>query len=268
MEPTTAPEVPSETDHIPTTKRYWKESNGLLCSICLEPDHQARNCSHQLCLTCGAIDEHITRQCPVSLVCHSCGSRGHLARHCPSSRTSGAHCARCDSTIHLTLNCPSIWRAYEEETNDKPQRIMRACYYCGNTGDHFGDECPFRRPSLHTEPSAFSDRSVSKRDSRHPQLYGSGRDSSPRRKDYDRQHDVGRQDSYRPHDPPPSRKKPIRPGRRDRAANARAIEVEDDDDWFSKRQRKKIPPKPGPSPKPSGSKPNRIGGSYKGGYIK
>ncbi|KAI9608062.1 hypothetical protein H4Q26_005516 [Puccinia striiformis f. sp. tritici PST-130] len=144
MEPPIVPDVQSEPDRIPTTKRYWKESNGQLCSICLESDHQARNCSHQLCLTCGAIDEHITRQCPVSLVCHSCGSRGHLSRHCPSSsRVAGSRCARCDSTIHLTLNCPSIWRAYDEESNDRPKRVLRACYYCGDTGDHFGDECHF-----------------------------------------------------------------------------------------------------------------------------
>ncbi|EFP87565.1 uncharacterized protein PGTG_13936 [Puccinia graminis f. sp. tritici CRL 75-36-700-3] len=271
MEPPIALDVPNESDRIPTTKRYWKESNGLLCSICLEPDHQARNCSHQLCLTCGAIDEHITRQCPVSLVCHSCGSRGHLARHCPSSsRASGTHCARCGSSIHLTLNCPSIWRDYEEEPNDKPKRVMRACYYCGNTGYHFGDECPFRRSTLQTEPSAFSDRSLPTRDrhlSRHPQSRGPGRDS-PRHNDHDRQYDGGRQDSYRPPDPPSSRKKAPRPGRRDRAAYARPVDVDDEDDWFSKRHRRQSPKKSETHPRPSGSNSIRVGGSYKGGYIK
>jgi hypothetical protein len=142
--------------------------------------------------------------------------------------------------------------------------------YCGNTGDHFGDECPFRRSTLQTEPSAFSDRSLPKRDrhlSRHPQSRGPGRDS-PRHKDHDRQYDGGRQDSYRPPDPPPSRKKAPRPGRRDRAAYARPVDVDDEDDWFSKRHRRQSPKKSEAHPRPSGSKSSRVGGSYKGGYIK
>jgi len=271
MEPLVEPELPNESDRIPTTKRYWKESNGHLCSICLEPDHQARDCSHQLCLTCGAIDEHTTRQCPVSLVCHSCGSRGHLSRHCPSSsRSNGVYCARCDSNSHLTLNCPSIWRAYDEEPNDKPKRVLRACYYCGDTGDHFGDECPFRRSTLHTEPSAFSARSVLKRDSHVSRRYESfkhGKEPRIRHADCEQHRDRGREDHYRPPDVPLSRKKIPRPGQRDRAARARQVEVEEEEDWFSRRQRKEIPHKSGPSG-PSGSKSNRIGGSYKGGYIK
>ncbi|KAI7938048.1 hypothetical protein MJO28_014968 [Puccinia striiformis f. sp. tritici] len=296
MEPPIVPDVQSEPDRIPTTKRYWKESNGQLCSICLESDHQARNCSHQLCLTCGAIDEHITRQCPVSLVCHSCGSRGHLSRHCPSSsRVAGSRCARCDSTIHLTLNCPSIWRAYDEESNDRPKRVLRACYYCGDTGDHFGDECPFRRSSLHTEPSAFSDRSIPKRDShstRHQQPHRSRRDSSPRHRDSDRHRDGRRHDNYRSHDPPPSYKKyNNRSGRTDKAAYARRAETDEEEDWFSRRNQRENHKKSGSSSRSSGgpsrssgvpsnssgascrpsrskSKSSRIGGSYKGGYIK
>ncbi|PLW27651.1 hypothetical protein PCASD_19144 [Puccinia coronata f. sp. avenae] len=274
MEPIVEPDLPNESDRIPTTKRYWKETNGHLCSICLEPDHQARDCSHQLCLTCGAIDEHITRQCPVSLVCHSCGSRGHLSRHCPSSsRRSGVHCARCDSTIHLTLNCPSIWRSYDEEPNDAPKRVLRACYYCGDTGDHFGDQCPFRRSTLNTEPSAFSDRSALKRDShpsRHHESREPSRHFSPRHQEHERHHNRGREDLHRSLDPPPSRKMTTRPGpgRRDIPPQARHIVVEDEDDWFSQRHRRDNPKRSGPPTAPSGSKSSRIGGSYKGGYIK
>ncbi|KAI9615689.1 hypothetical protein KEM48_005567 [Puccinia striiformis f. sp. tritici PST-130] len=250
-----------------------------------------------LCLTCGAIDEHITRQCPVSLVCHSCGSRGHLSRHCPSSsRVAGSRCARCDSTIHLTLvKLPSIWRAYDEESNDRPKRVLRACYYCGDTGDHFGDECPFRRSSLHTEPSAFSDRSIPKRDShstRHQQPHRSRRDSSPRHRDSDRHRDGRRHDNYRSHDPPPSYKKyNNRSGRTDKAAYARRAETDEEEDWFSRRNQRENHKKSGSSSRSSGgpsrssgvpsnssgascrpsgskSKSSRIGGSYKGGYIK
>ncbi|PLW28079.1 hypothetical protein PCANC_20777 [Puccinia coronata f. sp. avenae] len=261
---------------IPCSLASWNPSSNLISQMnqIVSRQRSARDCSHQLCLTCGAIDEHITRQCPVSLVCHSCGSRGHLSRHCPSSsRRSGVHCARCDSTIHLTLNCPSIWRSYDEEPNDAPKRVLRACYYCGDTGDHFGDQCPFRRSTLNTEPSAFSDRSALKRDShpsRHHESREPSRHFSPRHQEHERHHNRGREDLHRSLDPPPSRKMTTRPGpgRRDIPPQARHIVVEDEDDWFSQRHRRDNPKRSGPPTAPSGSKSSRIGGSYKGGYIK
>lgn len=264
-------DVQEEPARFTTTKRYWKEPNGILCSICHDPDHIAKNCNHQLCLTCGAIDEHSTRQCPVSLVCYGCGSRGHLSRHCPSSsRRSGAPCARCRSTIHLTLNCPSIWRCYDEEPNPKPKRVLKACYHCGDTGDHFGDECPFRRSSLLTEPSAFSSYAISHHRDRYSPRHDhrSERDSSPRYKDHDR-YPSGPMDRHRQsEDLPEYRKRGTRPSERARAAYAQQAKIDDEDDWFSKRHHKETPKRSNPSPSKKASRPTRIGGSYKGFYMK
>ncbi|KAG0152201.1 hypothetical protein CROQUDRAFT_650282 [Cronartium quercuum f. sp. fusiforme G11] len=206
LDHTVLTEHPSEiefNDSAPPARRYWKDPTGITCTICHEPDHSAKNCDHQLCLTCGAIDEHITRLCPVTLVCYACGSRGHLSRHCPSSATSrilGKDCLRCGSTNHLSLNCPMIWRCYEELKipGRKPKAIKPACYNCGDSGDHFGDECPFGRAGRchqRPEPSAFSIRDYSHehfnqsnaRSGRHQHPHHSGtRDSDRYTRDSDR----------------------------------------------------------------------------------
>ncbi|MBW0546069.1 hypothetical protein O181_085784 [Austropuccinia psidii MF-1] len=261
-----------DSDRVKATSRYWKEPSGVSCSICLESDHLARDCNHQLCLTCGAIDEHPTRLCPVSLVCFACGSRGHLSRHCSSSiNLSRIPCGHCRSVVHLTLNCPSIWRRYEEEPNRSPKSVLRACYNCGDNGHHFGDDCPFRRPAPKTEPSVFSYRSYkhSERDLNR-QLRSP---ESPRDKQsFDRSDRKLHVDPY-DDEPPEWRKKKPRPGQRDRQAMKAAkeeMEAEDPDDWFSRRHQNKATKDKNPLKSSHGrlSKSSRIGGAYKGGYTK
>ncbi|EGG12784.1 uncharacterized protein MELLADRAFT_101315 [Melampsora larici-populina 98AG31] len=240
-------------DSAPSARRYWKEPTGITCTICQEPDHSAKNCEHELCLTCGAIDEHITRLCPVSLVCFACGSRGHLSRHCPSSsetRILGKDCIKCGSTNHLSLNCPSIWRCYEEIKipNRKPKSLVPSCYNCGDNGDHFGDECPFgRHGRFRPEPSAFSIRAYQTDHHRH---HSSHSRSSRYHHDHDDRYTLPppRDSDYRSHDRYSDR--PAPPSHQSRRPAPLPYE-EEEEDWFSKRNRttkKDIPT--GPSKKP------------------
>ncbi|CAH7683498.1 expressed protein [Phakopsora pachyrhizi] len=256
-----------------SSKRYWKDSNGISCFICQENTHQARDCDHQYCLTCGAIDEHSTRNCPVSLVCYACGSRGHLSRHCPSSSmASGKDCATCKSRLHLTMNCSSIWRRYQEETNRNPKLVMPACYNCGDTGDHFGDDCPFNRTMA--EPTAFSSRvyprgTMTMRDSHHSR-------ETPMRMYKDDQwpnSQKGKRTMAIHDDEPPEwrRRKPekARAGR-DRVRKDHHEQEDDDYDWFSRRSLNNANRTPKGSAERKGSRRDqaRVGGSYRGGYNK
>ncbi|UZJ51039.1 hypothetical protein CBS101457_000359 [Exobasidium rhododendri] len=92
------------------------------CPSCGEKGHDKKSCPHQLCLACGALDEHQTRECPKSLSCYRCGGQGHRAAACKMPRTSGPQgwkdCRRCGATSHVEANCPSHWRIYTYHTPD------------------------------------------------------------------------------------------------------------------------------------------------------
>ncbi|CAO1617677.1 unnamed protein product [Parajaminaea phylloscopi] len=95
------------------------------CEICGEKGHTKRDCSHLLCASCGATDEHTTRDCPVGISCFRCGQRGHRRNECTADlRRLPRHrdCGRCGSHNHAETTCPTYWRIYayvdEEEWLD------------------------------------------------------------------------------------------------------------------------------------------------------
>lgn len=85
------------------------------CEICGEKGHVKRECSHLLCASCGATDEHTTRDCPVGVSCFRCGQRGHRRNECTADlrRTYRSRdCRRCGSLNHNENACPTYWRIY------------------------------------------------------------------------------------------------------------------------------------------------------------
>lgn len=50
-------------------------------SLISHPDYEESTDLNFRCFTCGEVDgDHEARNCPVTLVCLSCGSRGHVSR--------------------------------------------------------------------------------------------------------------------------------------------------------------------------------------------
>ncbi|PFH52703.1 hypothetical protein AMATHDRAFT_107883, partial [Amanita thiersii Skay4041] len=138
------------------------------------------------CLTCGARNEHVTRSCPISKVCFTCGMKGHINATCPNRRAIRGtdvdrynDCDRCGSQQHKMNECPTWWRLYEYVTDKERSSIIRVreekkdltlgaggesyissdpwCYNCGDIG-HWGDDCEElpHRHDIPVEPSAFS----------------------------------------------------------------------------------------------------------------
>ncbi|KEI39405.1 uncharacterized protein L969DRAFT_445390 [Mixia osmundae IAM 14324] len=66
-------------------KRYYDDEDGparprndtVKCGRCGEQGHIAKDCEHQQCMTCGAMDDHEFRDCPLLKVCWRCGNKGH-----------------------------------------------------------------------------------------------------------------------------------------------------------------------------------------------
>ncbi|ODN79848.1 hypothetical protein L202_03742 [Cryptococcus amylolentus CBS 6039] len=151
-----------------------------VCQNCKKPGHRSVDCPHVICTTCGAVDEHERRDCPLSKVCYGCGQRGHHKSECPDPATRNKRwtaCERCGGSSHTDTNCPTIWRVYTYIRDDERKSVIKEkekaegwakeamgggpyeawCYNCAREG-HFGDDCPQRRGSLVrlTAPSAFS----------------------------------------------------------------------------------------------------------------
>lgn len=168
----------------PHSTRYYDvaaaESRQALkeCEVCGERGHTKRNCSHLLCASCGATDEHTTRDCPVGVSCFRCGMKGHRRNECTADvRRMPSRCRRCGASNHMEESCPTLWRIYsyvDEEvweayregkataagTSSREHNwdpAQRWCYNCAARGAHWGDDCPQPRRSRHGEPSAFSE---------------------------------------------------------------------------------------------------------------
>lgn len=93
------------------------------CETCGELGHTKRDCSHTLCASCGATDEHTTRECPVGISCFRCGQRGHRRNECQADlrgmRGARRDCPRCGSYNHAENACPTYWRIYAYVDEDE-----------------------------------------------------------------------------------------------------------------------------------------------------
>ncbi|KZO98162.1 hypothetical protein CALVIDRAFT_478985, partial [Calocera viscosa TUFC12733] len=141
------------------------DSEYYVCEYCKETGHIANDCPHQVCFSCGAIDQHGTRECHAGTICFNCSKRGHTLRECTEPLKKGprkTRCEKCGIATHRTLNCPSIWRVYtyytpqEKRAVDAEARKSKAnileggtmerggppyCSRCAGSG-HWADDCP------------------------------------------------------------------------------------------------------------------------------
>ncbi len=102
------------------------------CPTCGETGHTRRDCPHTHCLSCGALDEHTSRECPLSILCHRCGLAGHISRNCPNRGLGNGgrggnlqECTRCGGGNHADTACPTLWRIYRY-IGDAEHHHMRA----------------------------------------------------------------------------------------------------------------------------------------------
>ncbi|KIJ37468.1 hypothetical protein M422DRAFT_781812, partial [Sphaerobolus stellatus SS14] len=77
-----------DDDRAGGVPRYFQDAitpakSHRACKRCGEEGHEVKYCPNQICLTCGAKNEHNTLSCPVLRVCFNCQGKGHLARNCP-----------------------------------------------------------------------------------------------------------------------------------------------------------------------------------------
>ncbi|KAN0063633.1 hypothetical protein ACQY0O_004126 [Thecaphora frezii] len=89
----------------------------LKCPACGEAGHERKRCPHLLCMACGALDSHSTRECPLSTCCFRCGGQGHRSHDCTLPRAAAGmrrqrECVVCGSYRHSLATCPTHWRVY------------------------------------------------------------------------------------------------------------------------------------------------------------
>lgn len=135
-----------------------EQSDGPLCHNCKQSGHKKKDCPHQLCRSCGALDDHDTMRCPMTQRCYNCSRLGHQASKCPEpQRQHGSYCRQCGSRSHLDRSCPQIWRLYLPAPNfvvDGDWDVKAWCYNCAASG-HYGDDCPKPHRARLIEQSAF-----------------------------------------------------------------------------------------------------------------
>lgn len=143
--------------------RYFGDTSGdadegPLCHNCKMSGHKRKDCPHQLCRSCGALDDHDTVRCPMTQRCYNCSRLGHVATKCPEPpRQQGSFCRDCGSRSHLERSCPQIWRLYLPAAGfdvDGDWHVTAFCYNCAARG-HYGDDCPKPHRARLIEQSAF-----------------------------------------------------------------------------------------------------------------
>ncbi|ODQ67648.1 hypothetical protein NADFUDRAFT_14593, partial [Nadsonia fulvescens var. elongata DSM 6958] len=136
------------------------EDLGPTCRNCHKRGHMAKDCKVVVCITCGAIEDHYTANCPTHQRCSNCGQGGHLRRAC-TEKSKFIYCKKCDSRNHPDEMCPTIWRSYMKKVGADVSAVdpkeSTFCYNCGEK-NHYGDDCIVPRVVTlrYQESSAFS----------------------------------------------------------------------------------------------------------------
>ncbi|EEB08813.1 zinc knuckle TRAMP complex subunit Air1 [Schizosaccharomyces japonicus yFS275] len=129
----------------------------IICHNCKGHGHVSRDCTHTLCTTCGAIDDHPPHRCPRTKRCMNCGLLGHIQSKCPEPRNRSRVCRTCNIDTHTSRTCPLIWRYYvetEDTVRVEAGRVKKHCYNCAAEG-HFGDDCDLPSRSQYQSNTAF-----------------------------------------------------------------------------------------------------------------
>lgn len=98
------------------------------CPVCGESGHDKNKCPYPQCLACGAVNEHSTRNCPLSTSCFRCGGVGHRSKDCPVPRTLSSRsrlCERCGRPGHPETTCTTLWRIYTYRTDAEYERARQ-----------------------------------------------------------------------------------------------------------------------------------------------
>ena len=135
-------------------------STTVRCLTCNQEGHLAAACDEPNCTTCGKVDDHCTKTCPLKIRCEKCKVHGHHKSACTSKLTqpsSAVTCELCQRKGHVSENCELIWRTSGRpwESDLSSRAIRLECYECGTQG-HLGNDCRSRRPGKQLGTSSWT----------------------------------------------------------------------------------------------------------------